>query len=63
MAHGYIAGIGHVDGREFSGPIEPGQLVCVAVVGLDAVTGFAGNFGFGGIWGHIGGDMGSHLDK
>ncbi len=43
VADGFVLLVGHVDRSEFTGPIEPGELIGVAAVGLHAVGGFLGN--------------------
>ena len=45
IAHGFVLWIGHVDGGQFAGAVEAGQLVGIAAVGLDAVARLARNLG------------------
>lgn len=47
IADGFIGGIGDIDGGEFAGAVEAGELIGIAAVGLDAVAGLAGNLGGG----------------
>lgn len=37
VAHGFIAGVGHMHRRQLAGPVQPRQLQRVAPVGLDPV--------------------------
>ena len=43
VADGFIFLVGHMDGRQFAGAIEAGQLVGIPPVGLDAVGSLFGN--------------------
>jgi hypothetical protein len=45
IADGFILLVGHMDGRQLTGPIQPRQLLGVASVGFDAVGGLLGNEG------------------
>ena len=47
IADGFIGGIRDIDGGEFAGAVEPGELVGIAAIGLDAVTRLAWNLGRG----------------
>ena len=47
IAHGFIGGLRDRDGGEFAGAVEPGELVGIAAIGLDAVTRLAWNLGRG----------------
>ena len=47
IPHGLVLRIGHVDGGEFAGAVETGQLIGIAAVGFDAVAGFTRHLGGG----------------